>query len=64
MKIVRKIERRISVTPADIYAALASRQDLPSVAPNNIWFDADAMDTSEVTVVAVEYYTEDLADDA
>ena len=63
MKIERKIERTILLTPEEVYAAVAAKYDIPTK-PNEVWFDLDVSGSSQICLVAREVVEQDYADDA
>ena len=63
MKISRQIKREIILTPAEVYAAVAAKYDLPTK-PDEVWFDLDVSCSSQIRLVAKENFEQDYADDA
>lgn len=62
MEISRKIERRITVTATEVYAALAKAHDLAGDPADYCFFDMDAAgQQADVTLVHISSYKQEVA---
>lgn len=62
MKIERKIERRITVSAAEVYAALAKAHDLANDKADEAFFDFGSTRAAQVELVHIGTYSQELAE--